>query len=211
MPYSTFSARRTKCAKSALRQVPSRKIRRRLEANCKLLHCDLKIIFARSKNFCTRSLDKDFIYIISKDNKEYATNVIIQGDESFKEMIHLKDSETNQPITLKNDEIVISEKITKLLDIKVGEEITIKKDNQEYHLKVQAIAENYIDHYAYMNKITYEKYFETYLDNSLLLTNNNLNNQEEKELNTFITDQSQGAIITTSILFNKYVEKEEII
>lgn len=137
-------------------------------------------------------------FTISKDNKEYATNVIIQGDESFKEMIHLNDSETNQPITLKNDEIVLSEKITKLLDIKVGEEITIKKDNQEYHLKVQAIAENYIDHYAYMNKNTYEKYFETYLDNSLLLTNNNLNNQEEKELNTFITDQSQGAIITTS-------------
>ena len=62
-PYSTFSARRTKCAKSALRQVSSRKIRRRLEANCKLLHCDLQIIFARSKNFCTRSLDKDFMYI----------------------------------------------------------------------------------------------------------------------------------------------------
>ena len=71
-PYSPFSARRTKCAKSALRQVPSRKIRRRLEANCKLLHCDLKIIFARSKNFCTRSLDKDFMYIWQRRSEHIA-------------------------------------------------------------------------------------------------------------------------------------------
>ena len=137
--------------------------------------------------------------VIVKDEKEYATNVIVEGEDSLDTMIQLNDvNNQNKQIHLKEGEIILSEKLAKLADIKPEDTITIKKNNKEYRFKVQAIVENYIDHYTYMTKQTYENEFGEYEDNSLLLTYNHLNEQEEKNLNTDIMNQSEGAIITTS-------------
>lgn len=137
--------------------------------------------------------------VIVKDEKEYATNVIVEGEESLDTMVQLNDvNNQNKQIHLKEGEIILSEKLAKLADIKPEDTITIKKNNKEYRFKVQAIVENYIDHYSYMTKQTYENEFGEYEDNSLLLTYNHLNEQEEKNLNTDIMNQSEGAIITTS-------------
>ncbi len=137
--------------------------------------------------------------VIVKDEKEYATNVIVEGEDSLDTMIQLNDVKNqHKQIHLKDDEIILSEKLAKLADIKPEDTITIKKNNKEYRFKVQAIVENYIDHYTYMTKQTYENEFGEYEDNSLLLTYNHLNEQEEKKLNTDIMNQSEGAIITTS-------------
>ena len=138
-------------------------------------------------------------FVIVKDEKEYATNVIVEGEDSLDTMIQLNDvNNQNKQIHLKEGEIILSEKLAKLADIKPEDTITIKKNNKEYRFKVQAIVENYIDHYTYMTKQTYENEFGDYEDNSLLLTYNYLNEQEEKKLNTDIMNQSEGAIITTS-------------
>ena len=138
-------------------------------------------------------------FVIVKDEKEYATNVIVEGEDSLDTMIQLNDvNNQNKQIHLKEGEIILSEKLAKLADIKPEDTITIKKNNKEYRFKVQAIVENYIDHYTYMTKQTYENEFGDYEDNSLLLTYNHLNEQEEKKLNTDIMNQSEGAIITTS-------------
>lgn len=137
--------------------------------------------------------------VIVKDEKEYATNVIVEGEDSLDTMIQLNDvNNQNKQIHLKEGEIILSEKLAKLADIKPEDTITIKKNNKEYRFKVQTIVENYIDHYSYMTKQTYENEFGEYEDNSLLLTYNHLNEQEEKNLNTDIMNQSEGAIITTS-------------
>ena len=137
--------------------------------------------------------------VIVKDEKEYATNVIVEGEDFLDTMIQLNDvNNQNKQIHLKEGEIILSEKLAKLADIKPEDTITIKKNNKEYRFKVQTIVENYIDHYSYMTKQTYENEFGEYEDNSLLLTYNHLNEQEEKKLNTDIMNQSEGAIITTS-------------
>ena len=138
-------------------------------------------------------------FVIVKDEKEYATNVIVEGEDSLDTMIQLNDvNNQHKQIHLKEGEIILSEKLAKLADIKPEDTITIKKNNKEYRFKVQAIVENCIDHYTYMTKQTYENEFGDYEDNSLLLTYNHLNEQEEKKLNTDIMNQSEGAIITTS-------------
>src|SRR5699024_10647442 len=119
-------------------------------------------------------------------------------DDNFNKLIKLKQTNSDKEITLKDDNIVISAKLAKLLNVKKGNKVNLKRNNKEYTFVVQEITENYIEHYVYMTKNTYEKYFEEFDNNSLLIKTNDLNDKEEKELQELINNLSYGANITNT-------------
>lgn len=53
----------------------------------------------------------------------------------------------------------VSEKTAGLLDLKVGDELTVKKDDREYQVKIAVITENYAGHYVYMTPNVYKETF----------------------------------------------------
>lgn len=62
--------------------------------------------------------------------------------------------------SLKEDQVILTEKISQLLDVKVGDTITIEdEDRGDKEVTVGAICENYLGHYLYMSP---EKYEELY-------------------------------------------------
>jgi putative ABC transport system permease protein len=72
--------------------------------------------------------------------------------------INLQNRVTKEPITLQDEGCVITEKISKLLNIKVGDEITVSLgDNTEFTTPVTGITENYTLNYIYMTKDAYTK------------------------------------------------------
>ena len=80
--------------------------------------------------------------------------------------IKIKDKDKKNKIELDDNKIVISSKIAKLKGIKVGDTITLEDyDEKKYNLTVSNIFDNYISHYIFMNKKTYEKIFEKYNTN----------------------------------------------
>ena len=62
--------------------------------------------------------------------------------------------------SLKKDEVILTEKMASLLNVKVGDELTIEdEDRGDQTVTVDAICENYMSHYLYLSP---EKYEELY-------------------------------------------------
>ncbi len=70
-------------------------------------------------------------------------------------------------------------------------------DDNEIEVKVSNVAENYISHYVYMSKTTYENlYGKSYQTNRLLIKNIDLDATQEEELATDIMNQKEAASIS---------------
>ncbi len=66
-----------------------------------------------------------------------------------------------EPISLETDGAVITEKLAELLDIQVGDTITLRDtDNRPYDIRVAGVTENYVFHYVYLSHEQYERVFD---------------------------------------------------
>lgn len=79
--------------------------------------------------------------------------------ENFKKDVTLQNRVTKKQYELPEDGAAVSEKTASLLGLKVGDELTVKKDDKEYQVKISVITENYAGHYVYMTPQTYKETF----------------------------------------------------
>ena len=79
--------------------------------------------------------------------------------DTFSEDVTLKNRVTGEIYSLTDEGAAISEKTASLLNLKVGDTLTLKKDDQEYQIKIAVITENYAGHYVYMTPKVYEEIF----------------------------------------------------
>ena len=127
---------------------------------------------------------KDFIFVKSESGEASANevsknvNIIVTNDyEKFGEFEHLQDRKSKETIILPKDGVAISEKLSKLLDVKVGDEIEIINNNDNRaKAKVSEVVEHYINHYIYIDSDYYKNIFnKTPEENSILLKVDNEN------------------------------------
>lgn len=105
----------------------------------------------------------------SYENYDITINVMDSNNDNFQ---HYYDIKTNEELTLKDNEIFISDKFASLNKINVGDILTFNDNNSSiYSLKVGAIIKNYIYHYVYLTRNTYE----------------NITNKEFKVTNSYIS------------------------
>lgn len=83
-----------------------------------------------------------------------------ENTETFSQDVTLQDRKTKEPYALTDEGAVICEKTASLTGLGVGDELTIKKDNKKYSVKIAAITENYMGHYVYMTPSVYEQCFK---------------------------------------------------
>lgn len=106
-------------------------------------------------------------------NDEQEVTMITPDDfNSISKSISLIDLKTNNVIdNISDNSCIISEKTAKLLDIDVGDKISLlDNDNNKYDIKVSYIIKNYINQYLYINKNTYNNLFKDYKINSILIS-----------------------------------------
>lgn len=119
-------------------------------------------------------------------------NVYIVGVENQKELqnfVTMQNRKTKENISLSDDGIIITEKLSKLLNVNIGDEISIKIDDEKTkNVKVSDIAENYVYHYIYMSKNMYEKTFGEGLINNHLYLNaeESLDKGAEEEISKYL-------------------------
>mgnify|MGYP004689666043 FL=1 len=94
--------------------------------------------------------------------------------------IFLKNRTSGEEYKLNNN-IVVSEKLSKLLILKKGDKLRLKTD-KEYIATIGGITENYFLHYIYMDKKLYDSSYY----NTLFIKTDNLTDEEEKVLATEI-------------------------
>lgn len=117
-------------------------------------------------------------------NNEEDVQVIIPKD-NFDGVVNLYDVKSKKKVELQENEICLTDKCAQLLGVKAGDTIKLKDDNKEIDAKISNIVENYVSHYIYMSKATYENLFgEKYNTNVIFLKNVDLTEAEEDELIT---------------------------
>lgn len=120
------------------------------------------------------------VYIVGVDDKEELTD-----------FVNMQDRETKQHISIQKDGVIITEKLSKLLNVTVGSEITIEISDDNYkNVKVTGIIENYIYHYIYMDKEVYEQTFnEKMIDNQIYLkANEELGDEREEQISKYLLE-----------------------
>ena len=85
--------------------------------------------------------------------------VSVESQEDMEGLMVLRDPDTEEPITIPEDGVVMSLKISELLDVSAGDTITVEMDDQRYEVRIAAICDQYVRHYIYMLDSYYESVF----------------------------------------------------
>ena len=88
----------------------------------------------------------------------------------------------NNSLNLTNDGAIVTEKIADLLDVSIGDTITLHDSNNEiYIVKIAGISKNYINNYIYMSKDYYELAFQEITYNTIIT---NISDKGDQLLNS---------------------------
>ena len=134
-----------------------------------------------------------------KDNNSETVQIVIPNDnQEIDKMIKLRDVKTEEPFTLSEDGIIITDKLAELVDAKVGDTITVTtSDDVEKEMKVVGITENYVSHYVYMSKELYQQVFgEEYSTNVLLIQDNNLSEEQQETVMQEMVAKNEVSTVT---------------
>ncbi|HIT31444.1 MAG TPA: FtsX-like permease family protein [Candidatus Enterenecus stercoripullorum] len=83
----------------------------------------------------------------------------VADSERFGQFIHLRHRLDSDPVTLGDDGVIITEKLSEMLEAAVGDTITLEHDDQRVEATVTNIVENYVYHYVYMTNTCYQQLF----------------------------------------------------
>ena len=126
----------------------------------------------------------------SSGNKTIDSYLMIPADSnSLDEYITLSPRGSQERLSLGKDGVIITEKLSNLLGVEVGDSVKIKDSNgQVVEAPVSGISENYLFHFIYMSPETYRTLFgEASVPNVIMM---NLNTDDSQQL-----DILSGAIL----------------
>lgn len=127
----------------------------------------LEHIEALEETLLEQSLVQDVARVKQKNitieaaNDYDGTVLVPENVEEFDQFIHLYDADDRETIyQLDDEQVIISEKLSELTAVEVGDELTIL-DNQDepQTVIIGGIVEHYVDHYLYMSPTLYEQTF----------------------------------------------------
>ena len=93
---------------------------------------------------------------------------VFPDQASMAPFIHLRHRTDDEPVTLSDDGVVLTEKLASLLDVQPGDTITLDGDSR-VEVRVADVTEHYIQHYVYMTDAYYETVFGTEPQQNLVL------------------------------------------
>ena len=93
------------------------------------------------------------------NNKNIDVYSLAFATNSIDKYFNLKDLDGNS-LELNDEGAIITEKIAKILNVNIGDTITLRDNNNEiYVIKISGISKNYINNYVYMNTNYYNLVF----------------------------------------------------
>ncbi len=99
-----------------------------------------------------------------------ATLEVVENSEVLERFVNLRHRTDNDTVTLPNDGVILTEKLSLLLDVEVGDTITLDGDSR-VEVRVADITEHYIQHSIYMSQACYEQVFgQTPEENAVLVS-----------------------------------------
>lgn len=128
-------------------------------------------------------------HITNKVYTNMSTNMVAEGyninmfvplnNTDLYSVMKLRDVKTKEILKLEDNKVIISDKLSRLTNKKVGDKIALKESSgKEHTFTISGICENYVGHYVFMSKKTYESNIGNYETNIVYLNIDNLKNEE---------------------------------
>ncbi|MCQ2513020.1 MAG: ABC transporter permease [Lachnospiraceae bacterium] len=145
----------------------------------------------------------------SDNSKEILSPFIFVPEDlnSFEEHVRLANRITGEKLTLKEGEVIVSEKMASVLGVKEGDILHISSNQKDKKdVKIGGIAENYVYHYVYMTPDTYESLYKKAPEyNSITLRNNDGVTIDADEFGKeFLQYDAVGGVQSISVLIDKF-------
>ncbi len=121
--------------------------------------------------------------VISAEAMDISVNMfIVKDNEELNNIVKLTNTETSDIESLEEGKVIITDKFADLANIKVGDTIQILDvNNISYEYEVSAIVNNYLEHFIYMDKQTFENSNQEYEPNVVYINMEKVS-EEEREL-----------------------------
>lgn len=113
-------------------------------------------------------------------NKQSAMMYVPKDVDKLNEYVSLSDRKTEVEYKLSNNGAIISEKLAKLLNVSVGDFVTLRDSDENYYeVKIDNISENYASHYIYLSPEYYKEIFNKDIKYNAQFLNLKANQKEE--------------------------------
>ncbi len=134
------------------------------------------------------------------EEEEVAYVQVYEDDTSLKEMNTVRSRNEGKELILENDTILISEKLSELLNVEIGDEIAIQSKNEVLETAVVGgIYEKYINHEIFISAEYYERLFNEKAEKNAILVIGDLDSELIREQ---ITDfeNVKGITLNNSVI-----------
>ena len=112
------------------------------------------------------TLHSDSIKVGTTDVSVYAADDI----HDLESVLQFRDRKTQQTLFLNDDSVIITEKLSLLYDLNVGDTMSFSLGDQEFNLNITSVTENYLGHYLYLSQANYESVLGYRVSSQLALT-----------------------------------------
>ncbi len=134
--------------------------------------------------------------IFANENLVDSYILVAKDSATLENVINLKNRTTKEKLNLNDNSVIITEKLSKLLNVSVGDKINVPLNGKNFEIEIGAIAENYVYHYVYMNSTLYENLTGTPYECNMIFASANIDESAQNELSSkLLEDSSVSAVI----------------
>ena len=117
---------------------------------------------------------------------------IVENEEDLLQIADFSDDETGEHLTLTDGGVIINEKLATTKKLQVGDTLTaIDVDNNSYTLTIAGITRNYIEHFAWMTRATFEELGGDFSPNLVYFHTTELTEEEKDNLAETLLEHEQ--------------------
>lgn len=154
-------------------------------------------------------LDIDFLStqqeVKTTTDKQDVSIIVTNQKDELSEFITLRQRASGKQLHLTDNGIILSEKLAKLYNVKLGDNVTISIDNESYDVSIQGISEMYTGHFIYMTAKFYHNLTnKTYSSNAYLVNLKAPSTENISKLSKrFLKEDAVTAVIQNTSLINQ--------
>lgn len=144
-------------------------------------------------------------------SKQTATMYVPENTDDLNDYILLNDRENGTQYKLSNNGVIINEKLAKILNVSVGDNIIVTdSDNNDHEVKVDNIVENYAGHYIYLSPSYYKEIFNNDPIYNAQLLKLNTDREDDNKLSTTLMDNDKVINVTLASKMRSLSESADL-
>ncbi|MDU8966610.1 MAG: FtsX-like permease family protein [Clostridium sp.] len=144
-------------------------------------------------------------------SKQTATMYIPENTDDLNDYILLNDRESGTQYKLSNNGVIINEKLAKILNASVGDNIIVTdSDNNDHEVIVDNIVENYAGHYIYLSPSYYKEIFNNDPIYNAQLLKLNSDREDDNKVSTTLMDNDKVINVTLASKMRSLSESADL-